>query len=122
LPDSVDPAQIKACVRDYGTDADILARKIVELEAKPKSEDLEEAAEDKAAVEAKRTKLAKEGYRLETFPNDRNSGWGVILCSETSDTSIGFPMSPIATTPRTLVRSRLTRRGSGPSSRATSST
>ena len=33
------------------TDADILAREIVELEAKPKSEDPEEAAEDETAVE-----------------------------------------------------------------------
>jgi hypothetical protein len=51
--------KIKACVSGHGTDADILARDIVELEAKPKSEDPEEAAEDEAAVEAKREKLAK---------------------------------------------------------------
>jgi hypothetical protein len=46
--------EIKACVGGYGTDADLFAR-----EPKPKSEDPEGAAEDEAAVEAKREKLAK---------------------------------------------------------------
>jgi hypothetical protein len=42
-----------------------MAREIVELEAKPMSEDLEEAAEDEVVVEAKRENLAshEEGYR-----------------------------------------------------------
>ena len=43
--------EIKACVGGHGTDADILAREVVELEAKPKSEDLEDEAEDETAVE-----------------------------------------------------------------------
>jgi hypothetical protein len=73
--------EIKACVGGYGTDADLLAREIVELEAKPKSEDPEEAAEDEAAVEAKREKLAKVKKDigvLETFYKDTNSQWGDI--------------------------------------------
>jgi uncharacterized protein YndB with AHSA1/START domain len=73
--------EIKACVDGYGTDADLLAREVVELEAKPKSEDPEEAAEDEAAVEAKREKLAKVKKDigvLETFYKDTNSQWGDI--------------------------------------------
>jgi hypothetical protein len=35
------------------------SREILELEAKPKSEDPEEAAEDESAVEARREELAK---------------------------------------------------------------
>lgn len=72
---------IKACVGGYGTDADLLAREIVKLEAKPKSEDPEEAAEDEAAVGAKREKLAKVNKDigvLETFYKDTNSQWGDI--------------------------------------------
>jgi hypothetical protein len=73
--------EIKACVGGYGTDADLLAREIVELEAKPKSEDPEEAAEDERAVEAKREKLAKVKKDigvLEAFYKDTNSQWGDI--------------------------------------------
>ena len=73
--------EIKACIGGLGTDADILAREIVELEAKPKSEDPEEAAEDKTAVEAKREKLAKVKKDigvLEAFYNDANKQWGDI--------------------------------------------
>ncbi len=70
--------EIKACVGGHGTDADILARGIVELEAKPKSEDPEEAAEDETAVEAKLEKLAKvkkDISVLETFYNDAKNQW-----------------------------------------------
>lgn len=73
--------EIKACVSGCGTDADLLAREIVELEAKPKSEDPEEAAEDEGAVEAKREKLAKvkkDISVLEAFYKDTNSQWGDI--------------------------------------------
>ncbi|KAH8992998.1 hypothetical protein EDB92DRAFT_1934676 [Lactarius akahatsu] len=52
--------EIKALIGGYGTDADLLAREIGELEAKPESEDPVQAAEDKAGVEANRNKLAKE--------------------------------------------------------------
>jgi hypothetical protein len=70
--------EIKACVGGHGTDADILAREIVELEAKTKSENPEEAAEDEVAVEAKREKLAKVKKDigvLETFYNDASNQW-----------------------------------------------
>ena len=73
--------EIKACVGGYGTDADLLAREIVELEAKPKSEDPEEAAEDEVAVEAKREKLAKVKKDigvLEAFYKDASNQWGDI--------------------------------------------
>ncbi|KAH9072823.1 hypothetical protein EDB83DRAFT_2568400 [Lactarius deliciosus] len=73
--------EIKACVGGYGTDADLLAREIVGLEAKPKSEDPEEAAEDDAAVEAKREKLVKvkkDIGTLEAFYEDTNTQWGDI--------------------------------------------
>jgi hypothetical protein len=73
--------EIKACVGGHGTDADILAREIVELEAKPKSEDPEEATEDETAVEAKREKLAKVKKDigvLETFYNDAKNPWSDI--------------------------------------------
>ncbi|KAI0254466.1 hypothetical protein BJV78DRAFT_1152216 [Lactifluus subvellereus] len=72
--------EIKACIGGYGIDADLLTREIVELEAKPKSEDPEEAAGDKAAVEAKREKLAKVKKDigvLEAFYKDANQ-WGDI--------------------------------------------
>jgi hypothetical protein len=75
--------EIKACVGGHGTDADILAREIVELEVKPKSEDPEEAAEDEVAVEAKREKLAKVKKDigvLETFYNDASNQWSDIAC------------------------------------------
>jgi hypothetical protein len=58
-----------------------LAREIVELEAKPKSEDPEEAAEDEEAVEAKRAKLAKVKKDigvLEAFYEEANNQWGDI--------------------------------------------
>lgn len=51
--------EIKTCVSSYRTNTNLLAREIVELEAKPRSKDLKEAVEKKAAVEAKREKLAK---------------------------------------------------------------
>jgi len=66
--------EIKACVGGHGTDADLLAREIVELEAKPKSED-----PDEAALEAKREKLAKvkkDISVLEAFYKDANNQWG----------------------------------------------
>jgi len=73
--------EIKASVGGHGTNADLLAREIVELEAKPRCEDPEEAAEDEAAVEAKRDKLAKmkkDIGLLETFYNDVNKQWSDI--------------------------------------------
>jgi hypothetical protein len=83
------PDEIKACVGGYVTDADLLAREIVELEAELKNEDREEVeeveeeetAEDEAAVEAKREKLAKvkkDIGLLEAFYKDTNSQWGDI--------------------------------------------
>ncbi|KAG8742377.1 hypothetical protein FRC10_001599 [Ceratobasidium sp. 414] len=73
--------EIKAFVANYRSDADLLAREIVEFEAKPKSEDPDEAAEDEAAVEAKREKLAevrKDIGVLEAFYKDTNSQWSDI--------------------------------------------
>ena len=73
--------EIKACVGGHGTDAEILAREIVELEAKPKSKDPEEAAEDEMAVEAKREKLAKvkkDISVLQTLYNDVKLQWSDI--------------------------------------------
>ncbi|KAH7887054.1 hypothetical protein F5I97DRAFT_1936606 [Phlebopus sp. FC_14] len=73
--------EIKPCIGGHGTDADLLTREIVELEAKPMSEDPDEAAEDKATVEAKRIELAevKEDIGvLEKFYNELNSQWGDI--------------------------------------------
>jgi len=73
--------EIKACISGHGTDADLLAREIVELEAKPMSEDPDEAAEDKATVEAKRIELAKvkgDIGVLEKFYNELNSQWSDI--------------------------------------------
>ncbi|KAH9063587.1 hypothetical protein EDB87DRAFT_1777302 [Lactarius vividus] len=68
--------EIKACVGGYGTDADLLTREIVELEAKPKSED-----PDEAAMEAMREKLAKVKKDigvLEASYKDTNTQWGDI--------------------------------------------
>ena len=42
--------EVRACIGGYGSDAEPLARDIVELEAKPESEDPDEAAGDKASV------------------------------------------------------------------------
>ena len=73
--------EMKACIGGNGIDADILAREIVELEVKPKNEDPEEAAEDEAAVEAKRETLAKVKKDigvLETFYDDANNRWSDI--------------------------------------------
>ncbi len=70
--------EIKACVGGHGIDAEILAREIVELVAKSKSEDPEEAAEDEATLVAKREKLAKVKKDigvLETFYKDANNQW-----------------------------------------------
>ncbi|KAK0219891.1 hypothetical protein IW262DRAFT_1448391 [Armillaria fumosa] len=75
--------EITACIAGHGTDADLLAREIVELQAKPKSEDPDEAAEDKATMEAKRTKLAKVKEDigvLENLYNELNSQWDDIAC------------------------------------------
>ena len=75
--------EIKACIGGFGTDADLLAREIVELEAKPTSEDQEEAEEDKAAVKVKRDRLArvKEDIGvLEAFYTDTKNQWGDIAC------------------------------------------
>ena len=70
--------EIKASVGGHATNADLLAREIVELEAKPKCEDPEEVAEDEAALEAKREKLVKvkkDIRLLETFYSDVNKQW-----------------------------------------------
>ena len=74
--------EIRACIGNHGNDADLLTREIVGLEAKPESEDSEMAAEDKAALEAKRKKLArtkKDISVLEAFYNDIKP-WGDIAC------------------------------------------
>jgi hypothetical protein len=75
--------EIKACIGGYGIDTNLLAREIVELEAKPKSEDPQEAEEDEAAVKAKRERLAKVKEDigvLEAFYNEATSQWGNIAC------------------------------------------
>jgi hypothetical protein len=64
-----------------------LAREIVELEAKLKSKDLEEAAEDKMAVEDKQEKLAKLKKNigiLKAFYNDNGNQWSDIACCNIS--------------------------------------
>ncbi|KAK7453937.1 hypothetical protein VKT23_011449 [Stygiomarasmius scandens] len=76
-------SEIRACISSHGIIADLLTREIVGLEAKPKSEDPDEAAEDKAAVEAKRIKLAKVKEDIgifENFYSELNSKWGDIEC------------------------------------------
>ena len=53
------------------------------LEAKPRSEDPDEAAEDKVTMKAKQTKLAKVKEDigiLENFFDELNSQWGDIAC------------------------------------------
>ena len=73
--------EIKALIGGHGTDADLLAREIIALEAKPRSEDPEEAAEDEAAVKAKRKKLDKvmeDIGVLEDFYKKINSQWSDI--------------------------------------------
>ncbi|EIW74718.1 hypothetical protein CONPUDRAFT_170052 [Coniophora puteana RWD-64-598 SS2] len=75
--------EVKACIGGYGIDADLLAREIAELEAKPKSDDPDEAAEDETAVGAKREKLAKVKKDIgvfEAFYKDTKSQWGDIAC------------------------------------------
>ncbi|KAI5992341.1 hypothetical protein F5J12DRAFT_907396 [Pisolithus orientalis] len=51
--------EIKDCISGCGTNANLLAREIVQLEVKLESDDQELVAEDKAEVEAKRNKMAK---------------------------------------------------------------
>ena len=83
--------EIKAYIGGHGTDADLnsaislakrpLAREIAELEAKPKSEDLDEAAEEMATVDDKRAKLDKL-TRLTDLTVGRYAGLGAYLCDE----------------------------------------
>ena len=116
--------EIKIRISNYGTDADLLAREIVELEAKPKSEDPEEEV-----VEARRTKLAKVKKDigvLEVFYKEANNQWRwrVILRIAISAMSIGLQRSPstsrVTVIPGISVRSWLTQQSSKPSSRAVS--
>ncbi|KAI6147676.1 hypothetical protein BKA82DRAFT_29275 [Pisolithus tinctorius] len=75
--------EIKDCVSGCEIDTNLLAREIVQLEAKPESDDQEVVAEDKAEVEAKRNKLAdlkKDIHVLEAFYNEVKSQWGDITC------------------------------------------
>ncbi|KIN98805.1 hypothetical protein M404DRAFT_30957 [Pisolithus tinctorius Marx 270] len=75
--------EIKDCVSGCEIDTDLLAREIVQLEAKPESDDQEVVAEDKAEVEAKRNKLPnlkKDICVLEAFYNEVKSQWGDITC------------------------------------------
>lgn len=119
--------EIKACISGNGTRADLLTREIVVLETKPKSDDPEEVEEDKAAVEAKREKLAKVKKDigvLETFYNILMREW-----SDLARRNIGHvdwaPGSQLKVLPRvegtpgTLLRSRSTRQSSRLISRAT---
>ncbi|KIN92951.1 hypothetical protein M404DRAFT_963035, partial [Pisolithus tinctorius Marx 270] len=62
------------CVSGHGIDADLLTREIVQLEAKPESDDQEVVAEDEAEVEVKWNKLP------EAFYNKVKSQWGDITC------------------------------------------
>ncbi|KAM5534635.1 hypothetical protein V8D89_011647 [Ganoderma adspersum] len=64
--------EITACVGGYGIEADLLAREIVKLEAKPKSEDPEEAAENE---ERKLAKVMKDIGVLEAFYEDTKNQW-----------------------------------------------
>ena len=73
--------EIKACISGHGIDADLLVREIVELEAKEKSKDPDEAADDTEALRVKREKLAKEERDtdvLEKFYHEVKNQWGDI--------------------------------------------
>ncbi|KAI6143292.1 hypothetical protein BKA82DRAFT_30979 [Pisolithus tinctorius] len=75
--------EIKDCVSGCEIDTDLLAREIVQLEAKPESDDQEVVAENKAEVEAKRNKLPnfkKDICVLEAFYDEVKSRWGDITC------------------------------------------
>lgn len=76
LPDFISSGT--ACIGGCRTDADLLAREIVELEVKLKSEDPEEVAEDKATMGAKWEKLAKvkkDIGTLKAFYKDAINQW-----------------------------------------------
>jgi len=86
----------KATIGGLARDADLLAREIVALEAKPESKDPEEAAEDKSAAKIKREKLAKvqkDIGLLEAFYKDVNSGWGDIACRNIGHVAWAPPIS-----------------------------
>ncbi|KAH9169579.1 hypothetical protein EDB89DRAFT_1908477 [Lactarius sanguifluus] len=73
--------EITALIRDHVTDADLFAREIGELEAKLESKVPEQAAEDKAEVEANRNKLArvkKDIKELEAFRKEIQDQWSDI--------------------------------------------
>lgn len=79
--------EIKDCISGCGTNANLLAREIVQLEVKLESDDQELVAEDKAEVEAKRNKMAKSKKYigiLEAFYNEIKSQWDDITCRTTS--------------------------------------
>lgn len=66
----------------HRNDANLMAREIVELETKPRSEDTD-AAEDKMDIEARRgdlTKVKKDIGKLETFYKEINSQWSDLAC------------------------------------------
>ncbi|KAH9081743.1 hypothetical protein EDB83DRAFT_2334483 [Lactarius deliciosus] len=73
--------EIRTLISGHGIDADLLAREIGELEAKPESEVPEQAVEDKAEVEANRNKLAqlkKDIRELEAFHKEIQGQWSDI--------------------------------------------
>jgi len=61
--------KIKACISIYGTDANLLGRKIVELGVKLKSKDLEKAAEDKKAMGASVARAQAESFEKSAITN-----------------------------------------------------
>jgi hypothetical protein len=75
--------EIKACISSHRSDADTFVREIIELEAKPKSEDPEQVAEDKVGVKVRREKLTKVKKDIgvpETLYNDAKNQWSDIAC------------------------------------------
>ena len=75
--------EIKGCIAGHGMNAEILARGIVRLKAKPRSEDTEEAEEDEMAMVAKQEKLdqvKKDIGVLENFYKDVIDQWSDVAC------------------------------------------
>ena len=119
--------EIRALVTKNAAEAVRLAEEVSRLEAKPKSEDPEQAEEDEEALEIKRGRLKKvnkDNDKLQVFFNEVNTQW--ILCAGTSASLTGHPTSPststIAIILGTSAPSNLIRRGSRITSWATSST
>ena len=84
--------EIKDCIAGHAIDADCRARETIELEAKPKSEDQEEAEEDVKALVVTWAKLAQEKEdidALKKFYKEAKSQW-----SDIESRNIGYVQDP----------------------------